>query len=1084
MMGLAYPVPSRAEGLFVRLPDLPSRGTISWSPVWGDYDNDGDVDLAIANGGGSSAPQTLNLYRNLGDGTFEVMTPAQVGSVVSESRAWSSIAWADIDNDNHLDLIASVWNNSSLMPSFVFRNLGNGTFHAIQAGDLTGLPQRLWADPPGDFNGDGLTDLIGAVDTTHPALKCFLNRGDGSFGQNREGPFSTDTLTSNTDFWADIDDDGDLDVFVSNVDGSAQHRDRLYLNDGHASFTAITNIPLVMTSGITFHGAWGDYDNDGDFDVVLCKSGPPIFFRNDEGAFVQTDIGLPSTAGGFVWVDLDNDALLDLYIQRGQGSPATNSILRNLGNGTFASVIDVVTTTKAQRQGGTFADLDNDGCMDLVEVSPLGGSRLFRNVGNTHRWLKLRLIGVASSTDAIGALVRVQAQVRGKTVWQMQHVGGGAPGQQDLRPNFGLGDASQADAIVIRWPSGNVQVLTNIAANQILTVTEDVNISPVRPVATMGGTVRITANTPGSEYQWSHEGTPLEGQAAASLRITNLLASQTGRYSVVVSTDTGSVTNYVYLRVYKPLTKDLDSEVVQERFGSEFPTWFDSDGDGKVDLFVPNSAAAPHDSFFRNLGLGRLAKISNSAPSLDSPGALAAAVGDYDSDGKTDIVIVRTDGIHLYQNRSDGLFASISTLPLTATRTGGISASWADYDQDGYLDLFVANGHAGLSERLNDSLYRGLPDGTFVAVTEAEVGPVVRDGLPTWSGVWFDADGDGAQDLLVMHGNAWPRLYHNNRDGTLTPVEAASLASAGGDGTAAVGDFDNDGRLDLFITRGSIGKTSLLRNMGDGPFEDVTSNAGISRPIGSWPNGSWVDYDNDGWLDLAVTSYDANALYRNRGDGTFHLVDTGNLRTDGENTVTAAWGDYDDNGFPDLLLSCGDSVPYPNHLYRNNGNSNHWLKVKLAGTTSNRSGIGAKVRVRTVIGGRSLWQLREISGNSAMSGAQPLVAHFGLGNASRATTVRVEWPSGVVQELGSITADQTLTLVEPASWKVSARTTSEGLRLQVFGEPNVSASLLEGTDLRNWVVRATFTTDGSGSAVLTLPFESLARGLYYRVRVP
>ncbi|MBL8208841.1 MAG: VCBS repeat-containing protein, partial [Blastocatellia bacterium] len=171
-------------------------------------------------------------------------------------------------------------------------------------------------------------------------------------------------------------------------------------------------------------------------------------------------------------------------------------------------------------------------------------------------------------------------------------------------------------------------------------------------------------------------------------------------------------------------------------------------------------------------------------------------------------------------------------------------------------------------------------------------------------------------------------------------------------------------------------------NLGNGTFADQTAQAGIQRPGGDWPQGSWVDYDNDGWLDLFLTTYETNALYRSRGDGTFQFVDVGNLRTDGDRVSSSAWGDFDGDGFPDILLPCGDTVATRNHLYRGGTNGNHWLKVRLVGTTSNRDGIGAKVRVRATLGGRTFWQLREVSGNSAPGGAQQLLPHFGLGNST------------------------------------------------------------------------------------------------------
>lgn len=160
-------------------------------------------------------------------------------------------------------------------------------------------------------------------------------------------------MTPNFDFWADIDGDGDIDVFTPNLAPTSAVRDRLYLNDGRGRLVSVTDVPLVRTTGVTLHGAFGDYDQDGDLDCVLIKDGPPLLFRNDAGSFVPVEAKLPRTAGGASWVDYDNDGLLDLYLDRGQGGSATNSLLRNLGDGSFEPVVNRLTTHRATRQGST-----------------------------------------------------------------------------------------------------------------------------------------------------------------------------------------------------------------------------------------------------------------------------------------------------------------------------------------------------------------------------------------------------------------------------------------------------------------------------------------------------------------------------------------------------------------------------------------------------------------------------------------------------------------------------------------------------------------------------------------------------------
>ena len=183
----------------------------------------------------------------------------------------------------------------------------------------------------------------------------------------------------------------------------------------------------------------------------------------------------------------------------------------------------------------------------------------------------------------------------------------------------------------------------------------------------------------------------------------------------------------------------------------------------------------------------------------------------------------------------------------------------------------------------------------------------------------------------------------------------------------------------------------------------------------SGSSGVWGDYDNDGYLDLFVTtrSIGANYLYHNNGDGTFTRVTTGIVVTDAVNSFTAAWADYNNDGFLDLFVA--NPTVYNNALYRNNGNSNAWLMVKCEGRLSNRAAIGTKVRLKAILGGKLIEMFREISGGGALGSQNDLRAHFGLGQATSVDAVKCEWPSGIVQELRNLAPRQFLTITEPTN---------------------------------------------------------------------
>ncbi len=248
---------------------------------------------------------------------------------------------------------------------------------------------------------------------------------------------------------------------------------------------------------------------------------------------------------------------------------------------------------------------------------------------------------------------------------------------------------------------------------------------------------------------------------------------------------------------------------------------------------------------------------------------------------------------------------------------------------------------------------------------------------------------------------------------------------------------------------------------------------------------TWGDYDGDGYLELFVgnSTHDGsltpNSLYRNNGNGTFSKV-TGDLMPGCYGpTVGGVWGDYDNDGFLDLVVAGGDATPEVNLLYQNNGNDNHWLKVRLVGTVSNRAAIGARVQVGATLGGDWVEQIRELSGGGRWGSQSGLIAHFGLRDATTAEVVRIEWPSGIVQELRDVPANKILTVTEPP------RLIPQGAgAFQIQCWINQSFEVQASTDLTEWTTLETVTHSETG----TLPFMDAQadqhQSRYYRVMAP
>jgi len=492
---------------------------------------------------------------------------------------------------------------------------------------------------------------------------------------------------------------------------------------------------------------------------------------------------------------------------------------------------------------------------------------------------------------------------------------------------------------------------------------------------------------------------------------------------------------------------------------------FDYDNDGWPDIFLVNGTTlegfptgeAPTNHLYRNNHDGTFTDVTVKAGLNATGWGQGVCVGDYDNDGWEDLYVTYYGKNRLFHNHN-GVFTEVAEKAGVAGsgKAWGTGCAWVDYDRDGHLDLMIANyvdfdlatapapgerpscmwkgvavmcGPRGLPGAKN-ILYHNRGDGTFEDVTtKAHIDRT--DGHYAFSVSTLDFDDDGWPDIYVACDSTPSILYRNNRDGTFTDVGVTAGAAFNEDGReqagmgATIGDYNGDGRLDIFKTNFSDDTSTLYRNNGDGTFDDVTTAAGLglyTKYLG-WGT-MFLDVDNDGWPDLLLVNghvypeVDKNnlgsnyeeprILYHNLGKGTFADISAGagpgiNARASSRGL---AIGDLWNDGRISAVITNLNAAP--SLLVNQVRNSNHWIAIRTVGTKSNRDGIGAHISVK--VGTRTL--VDEVRSGSSYNSSSDMRVHFGLGSATKVNSVQIRWPSGLLEDFDNLPADSIQTLKE------------------------------------------------------------------------
>jgi len=487
---------------------------------------------------------------------------------------------------------------------------------------------------------------------------------------------------------------------------------------------------------------------------------------------------------------------------------------------------------------------------------------------------------------------------------------------------------------------------------------------------------------------------------------------------------------------------------------------FDYDADGWIDVYFLNGAPLPgtqhvgdppRNALYRNEGGWKFVDVTAEAGVGDTGFGLGVAIADYDNDGDQDIFVNNYGPNVLYRNDGDGTFADVTEeAGVSGGQEMGAGACFLDMDADGDLDLYVANyvkftyethvvhSKDGFSQYVGpreyafepDFLYRNNGDGTFTDVSfESGVGQHAGSGMGIVCG---DYDNDGDTDVFVLNDVAANFLFENDGAGKFEEVGLMAGAAFNGSGDELgsmgidCGDYDNDGRLDFFMTSYQNELPVLYRNLGGRILEDVTVSSGAgsgTAPYVNWGTG-FVDFDGDGHRDLFIAnghlqdnidSFDKtsayqvrNVLLRNKADGTF--VDVSNASGNGllteRSSRGAAFDDLDNDGDVDVVIL--NSRRQPTLLRNDSQAGNHWLQIRLRGVASNRDGVGARVKV--VAG--DLTQVDEVHSGRGYQSHWGSRLHFGLGRRNHVDRIEVRWIGGGLDVIEDVDVDQLLTITE------------------------------------------------------------------------
>ncbi len=906
---------SHTTSLFSDQNSISMPGVSFGNADWGDYDNDGFLDLIYCGENGSTG--ITKIYHNNGNNTFTELAQSIAG--VSSGN----VAWGDYDNDGDLDFLLTGYYSSKGIAK-IYRN-NNGIFEDQTQITLTGVTQGSmdW----GDYDNDGYLDIIisGSAGST-PVTKIYRNTGTNNFVEQTN--ISLRGLDTGSVAWGDYDNDGLLDILLTG--GGSGYYTEIYRNNGNNTFSNVDNsIEEVWRSC----GVWGDYDNDGDLDILVAgapNSVAKIYTNNGNGTFTyDAGTGLAGFSLGTVaWGDYDNDGDLDILES---GYDQTFKIMqyakvfRNNGDKTFTELTNMAIAGVSEGEV-MWGDYDNDKDLDIFVCGYIGNggvAKIYKNETVTPDNLPAAPVGLTSSLEGEKLLLKWKSVRTDETLYTALSYNvrvGSGPGKSDFtsvmandtitKPNAGyrrvarMGNAQLDTTFILKnlkkgtyyW---SVQAVDNSFAGGLF-APEQSFVYNVDVQASNVGT--LFKNLTSAKSSWVRG----NGEKCVVFVKENGtgLASPENNITYSGNKEFGTGTQIGTSGWYCVYNGDLDTATISRlKSGIEYRFHV-----------IEYSGAAGAEVYYTAAGMNNptqyLPPFSEQTQiSLTGLSGNTNAWGDYDNDGDLDLIIGGYTGsqnvAELHQNNGDNTFTKTS---LNLGLNSYDDLQWGDFDNDNDLDLLVLSSWGS-------KVFENTGNGSFAAVASLAI-------MSGGKGEWADLNNDGYKDIIFTTMSE-TKVYKNNKDKTFTQ-QTTTMPGLSNHSSIACGDYDNDGDLDVLLAglNSSAAITKVFRNDGNFAFAEQT---GIVLPGISNCSVDWADMDNDGDLDIIISGADydfATKIYDNGGNNTFTEIAGTPFKELYRSSL--AIGDYDNDGYRDLLVSGSyDGSDYYTILYKNNGNKTY-----------------------------------------------------------------------------------------------------------------------------------------------------------------